>query len=164
MAGLIALVPEELVHQRRTFDGQYPTLHLRLMIQLRVLKQVDHRAGSAGSGLGSAVDDTAEPRVEHGTAAHGAGLQGDVELAALQPVIAQYMRCSPQRHDRRGGVVWSMARCGRGDDQAVFDNHRAHRHFARTGSILCLRQRSGHKVYVVHLLQKKERVTHCFRG
>ena len=105
--------------------------------------------------------------MEHGPAAHGARLDGDEQLAALQPVIAQYMRGSPQRHNLGmcGGVVSVNGPVAAGgDDQAVFDNNRAYRHFARTGSILCLRQRSGHKVYVVHLLQKKERVTHCFRG
>ena len=97
-------------------------------------------------------------RMQHGAAAHGAGLQRDIERAAIEPVVAQMLRRCAQRHDFRvcGGVV-PQHRCvaARGNHLAILDHHRPHRHFARQRCGLCLGQRLAHPVRV--LLQ-----LHCY--
>ncbi len=53
-----------------------------------MIEDGEHRPASAGFGIGSGKHKTVESRVNHGSGAHGAGLQRDIKRAAGEPVIA----------------------------------------------------------------------------
>jgi hypothetical protein len=64
---------------------------------------------------------------------HAAGFERHKEFAAIQPVIAQCLRCRPQRDDfcmgsRVVASYWLVA--ANGNHLAVFDDYCADRHFA----------------------------------
>ena len=82
--------------------------------------------------------------MEHRTAAHGAGLQRDVQLAAVQPVIAQGLRGGAQRSDFRvgGGIVAAHRGVSPDADHLpVANDHGPDGHFAggrgQTGLFQC---------------------------
>ena len=89
--------------------------------------------------------------MQHGTAAHGAGLQRHIQRAALKPVIAQ----SPSRFAQ--GQHLGMGRWVLGRERAVMtaaydlpvlDDHSPHRHLATGGGAARLLQRLVHEVLV----------------
>ena len=91
--------------------------------------------------------------MQHGTAAHGAGLQGDEQFAAVQPVVAQHLGRRTQGLDfgmRRGVVAVDRCVAAGGDGHAVLQHHRPHRHLARSRSQAGLGQGELHGVFVGH--------------
>ena len=96
--------------------------------------------------------------MQHGAAAHGAGLQGDVERAVLQPVVAQLLCCSAQSDDfsmRRRVVALHRSVAPGGNYLALAHHHGAHGHFAVLRRRTRLGQRQAHPVRigsVIHML------------
>ena len=92
--------------------------------------------------------------MHHRAAAHGAGLQGDVERAAVQPVVAQRFGSSPERDDlgmRRGVMPVDRRVAACGDHLALFDHNRAHRHLAGNHGKACLSQSRAHEDFMHRL-------------
>ncbi|MCY1170211.1 hypothetical protein D9M73_102740 [compost metagenome] len=94
-----AALAEKFLQQRGAFLSHDPALQFGLVVELGLGKQVDHRACSARFGVQRAKHHTLEPGMQHGAAAHGAGLQRDIQLAIIEPVIAQRTGGGAQRHD-----------------------------------------------------------------
>ena len=90
--------------------------------------------------------------MQHGAAAHGARLQGNVERAVAQPVVAKRLGPGAQRGDLGvgSGVVLRHRRiAARGQHFATAHQHRAHGHFAHCGGSARLRQGELHEMFVV---------------
>ena len=122
------------------------------MVDFGVAKQVEHRTRRARLGVGRAVHHAREPGMQHGAAAHGAGLQRHVEAAAVQPVVAQALRRCAQGHDLgmgRGVVALHGGVAAGGDDLAVPDHDGAHGHLTSAGGGVRLGQGQAHPVRVV---------------
>ena len=156
---------EEVLQHGTTGIGQHAAHHGGLVVELRLGKQVDDRTHRAGAGLRGTKHHPLQAGVQHGTTAHGAGLQRDKQLTTVQPVVAQHLRGRTQRNDfgMGGGVVAGEGGVAAGgDDHAVLHHHRAHRHFTRSCSRVGQRQRLCHKNCVgTHLLLIQELSAHA---
>ena len=73
-----SLGPEKVFEQLTAFIGQHATRDLGLVVQLLVVKQVEHRARHPSARVGCTKHHAVHTGVQHGTAAHGAGLQRHV--------------------------------------------------------------------------------------
>ena len=161
----VAPLGEKILQQRGALGCQHPALNLRLVVQLRLGKQIDHRPRCAGFWICRAIHHALEPRLQHGPAAHGAGLQRDEQLAAIQPVVAQRFCSRTQGDDlgmRRGVVLLQWRIAAGGDDLAVLHHHRAHRHFARCSRRTGLRQCGGHGVLIRQEGLRRRPVQRCW--
>ena len=54
-----------------------------------MIEHREHRSGRARLGIGGGEDQAIDARMDHGSSAHGTRLEGDVESAAVEPVIAE---------------------------------------------------------------------------
>ena len=147
---------KEVRHQGRAFPGQHAARHLRVVVDLRQRKHVQHRSGRARARLGRAIDHAAQARMQHGAAAHGARLQGHIERAIVQPVVAQARgRVAQRQHLGMGrGVALGDGRIAAlADDGAVLDDDGAHGHLARLGGGTRQFQGGAHPGLVVGLRQ-----------
>ncbi len=138
---------EEAAQQRAALLRQNAALDARMVVQCRLREQVHHRTRRAGLGVGGAVHHPVQPGVQHGAAAHGAGLQRHVQRAAVEPVVAQAPGRGPQRHDLRmcRGIVAGDGRIAAPCYQfAAADHHRAHGNLAARGGLCRFLQRDPH--------------------
>src|ERR1019366_10023935 len=69
------------------------------MVELRVVEDGKHRTGGACLGIGGGKDEAVESGVNHGSGAHGAGLQRDIKSAILEAVGAHGGSGGAHRHD-----------------------------------------------------------------
>ncbi len=148
---LRAALAKEIAQQAGAFGLQQTALQQRVVVELALRKQVEHRSGSAGFGVGGAENHTPQARVQHGTAAHGAGLEGDEQFAVVEPVVSQRLRCRPQRLHLgvRGRVVPAPRGVVAGADHpALMHHHRTHRHLTQRRTQPGLRQRQPHEIGV----------------
>ena len=155
---LLAAGAEELGQQRPAFLRQHPALHLGVVVEQGLGKQIHHRSGRAGLGVCCAVHHARQPRVQERTAAHGTGLQRHIERAVLQPVVAQLLRRRPQSDDF--GMGCGVVPCHRGvaasgNQLVATHQHGAHRHLACLRCSLRLRQSQAHPVLILHKV-------HCY--
>ena len=83
--GLVVGAPgfEELLEDGRALPRQHPALHCGLVVDGRHGKQIEQRARRPCPAVSSAIDHAGQARMQQGATAHGAGLQGDEELAAV---------------------------------------------------------------------------------
>ena len=141
--------PEKGLKLQSRFGRQNAALNRGLVVQLAVLKQVQHRSGSPGARIGSPENHPFEPRVQYRAAAHGARLQRHKELAPVQPVVAQGQRRGAQGCDFsvRAGVVTPDGRVAAAGNQfPAFYDHRADGHLALGRSQPRLLQGQTHPV------------------
>ena len=89
---LAAPLAGKLAQHQAAFIGQNTALTLRLMVELRLRKQIDHRARCARLGIRRAEHHARQTRMQHGSGAHGAWLQRHIQSATIEPVIAQSLR------------------------------------------------------------------------
>ena len=139
------------MHQRTGLLCQHTASHAGLVVELRLCKQIDDRAGGAGFGLGCAKHHTLKPRMEHGATAHGAGFQRDIQRAAVKPIIAHHLGGGTQGHDFSVGR-WVVA-INRGvaagcNHHAGPHDDRADRYFARCGRQARFGQRQRHEIFI----------------
>ena len=123
-----------------------------MVIELRIGKQVDHRASRSGARLGSPPHHAGHACVQDGPGAHGAGLQRHIERAVFQPVVAHMLRRIAQRlYFCMGAGVVQPHRpiASPANDEPPPHHNRPHRHFASLGSRLRLLQGNPHPVRVV---------------
>ena len=152
LALLGTLVLKKSFQQMGAVRCQHAALHLCLVVQTRVAKQIHHRTRSAGFGFRRAKHHPAHAGVEQRAAAHGAGLQRDIQRAVAQAVIAHGAgTCAQRVHFGMGGGVEAGQRrvAAGGDHLARAHQHCAHGHFAGCSSGLCLRQRQLHEGFVL---------------
>ena len=150
--GVHSLGLEKVFEQLTARLSQHTTGDLRLVVQLGMVKQVEHRARHPGARVRCTKHHAVHPGVQQGAAAHGAGLQRHIERAAVQAVIAQHPGRFAQRHHfgmRRGVVADDRGIAARRNHSAVFDHHRAHGHFACCASLAGLLQGQAHPVRVL---------------
>jgi hypothetical protein len=143
---------EKRLQQGGALLGPHTALHHRLVIQPGLSKEVHHRPGCAGLGVGRTKDHALEPGVQHRAAAHGAGFQRHVQGAAVEPVVAQVLGGRAQGRDLGvcGGVVLRDRCISTGaDHDAVLHHDRAHRHLAGRGRGAGLLQGKAHERGVV---------------
>ena len=121
------------------------------MVEARFIEQgpgADHRAGA---GLPGGKDDRGDAGMDQRAAAHGAGLEGDVENAAGQAVIAALRCCRAQRIDlcvrRRVGAA-DLGIGALTDDAPILDQHRADGHLTARRRLPGQLQGSRHGVAV----------------
>ena len=148
--GAPALLEEGLQH-RGALLRQHPALHQRAMVQPRFGEEIEHRTGCTGLGIGRAVHDARQPRMQHCPRAHRARFQRDEQLAAIEPVVAERCGTGAQRVDlgMRARIVLCDRRVAACRDQlAVLDQHSADGHFACLGGKLRLGERERHPVRV----------------
>ena len=105
----LAPVAEEIAQQFRGFFRANSLLHLHLVVELRVVEHREHRAAGAGLGIGGGEDQAVEAGVNHGSGAHGAGFERDVERAAREPIVAERRGRRAQGDDFRVGCGIDIA-------------------------------------------------------
>ena len=122
-----------------------------LVVQRLIGKHIQHRSCSPRFRLACTKHHTLETRMQRGPAAHGARLQGHIQSAVVQPVVAQSLCCSTHSIDlgmRRGVVACQRYVVRSGNHLPCPDHHSPHRHFACLGSSMCLAQGQLHETYV----------------
>ena len=133
------------------FGREHAALDLGLVVELGVGKHVDDRPGRTGARVRGTKNHAFQPRVQHGTAAHGAGLQGDKQFTSIESVIAK--GCGGGTHRQNFGVGAGVV-CGNrrvaaaGNELAVFDHHGAHRNLPLLRGQARLVQRQAHPVRI----------------
>jgi len=104
-----------------------------LVIEFGMSEDFETRADGAALGVVGAVDEARDAGLDHGTGAHGARFDGDVESGTGEAVVFKDMRGSTHDNNLRvgGGVaVANGAIAGAGEDLAVMHQDGADRHFA----------------------------------
>jgi hypothetical protein len=132
------------------------------VVQARLGKEIEHRSGRAGLGVGRAEHHAREPRMQHGTGAHRAGLERHEQLAAVEPVVAERGGGGAQGVDfgMRTRVVLRHGRVAAGgDDLPVLHQHRADRHLAGFARPACLGQGQRHPARVVGLRRQRAQLS-----
>src|SRR5476649_80927 len=79
ISGSCPLPGEKIAQQRGAFFSPDPGGDTGMVIEPGLGEQVDHAAAGAGLGVGCAVDQARDTRMQHGAYAHHAGFQGDVK-------------------------------------------------------------------------------------
>jgi len=124
-------------------------IDVRLMVAGRLLEPAGPVLDGAALGVVGAVIDPADAGEADGGGAHGAGFQGNIEIAIRQTRFAQFRRGSADGEDfgmggRVGILLGTIAGGGQDQAGAAVDHHRAHRHFAALGRSLGLGKGAGH--------------------
>src|SRR5450759_2309011 len=144
-------IPEERLDLLAAFVLEHAPGHLDVVIERRMFERTDGRLDRAGLGLGRAVDEPRDPRVDHRPHAHLAGLDRHIQRRAGQSIVARLLPRLPQRDDLRvrrrivqaDGLVESPAQ-----DLAVHDEDRTDRHFTAFMPLPRELQRRAHVLFV----------------
>ena len=148
---LLALRLEKILQQGAGFFGPHPARGLGLVVELRMVKQIQHRARRAGFRLCGTPHDTFQPRMQHRARTHGARLQGHIQGAIVQAVIAQFFSSCAQGQDL--GMGAGVVQTDRGVVRlrhhfTVLHHHRAHRHLPGFTGCLGLLQGQAHEIVI----------------
>ncbi|MCX6556571.1 MAG: hypothetical protein NTW95_03935 [Candidatus Aminicenantes bacterium] len=103
-------------------------------------------------GIAGAVEQPGDARLHHGAVAHHAGLERDVQLAAIQAVFGGFFPGPAHGHDLGMGagiVLPDRFVVAAADDLPFPDQHGAYRHFAPRFGPDGLEQRFFHEVNLV---------------
>ena len=122
--------PRKTLQQRPRLPAKTPCGTVVWWFKTRFGKKVDDAAAGAGFRIGRAVDEARDARVKHGAGAHGARLEGHVELAAAQTIVPEPLRSVAQCADFGVGsriVTRDRAVVALTDDLAVFHDDCADR-------------------------------------
>src|SRR5579885_250054 len=92
---------EEGAHERARALRLDAAGHRDAVVQTRVGVECVQRLDRTALGIGAAVDEPADPRLDRRPHAHRTGLDGDVEDGTRQPVIPGRARRRPQRQHLR---------------------------------------------------------------
>src|ERR1700689_1104402 len=98
-----------------------------------MIQDLHYRLYGARLGIVRAIDQARDPRVHHGSGAHGAGYDGDEEFAIRETMIADDGAGLAQGHDLgmgRGIAGSDVAVPAAADDFSVAYDDRADGHFA----------------------------------
>jgi hypothetical protein len=121
------------------------------MIELRMVKHLQHGVNRAGFGVFSAVDEPPDTRVGDGAGTHRARLEGHIKITIEQPVVTNGLPGLAERQDlrvRRGVVSAERAVASPAYDTRVADDDSADGHFAQGECTFCLAQGFCHPEFV----------------
>ncbi len=79
---------EEALEQRRGFFGQHTRLNFDAVVPVGTFQQAQAGGDRAALRVGRALDQPTDARLHQRPDAHGAGLEGNVEVAVSQAVVA----------------------------------------------------------------------------
>jgi hypothetical protein len=149
--GLVSLppLPEEVLEQAAAGFGQDALHDLDPVVVPRVIQELIEGTDRAGLGIAGAEGQRADPGVQAGSGAHGAGLQGGDQDRAGQAVVAQGPRRLAQSHDLRvgGGIVGAQRLIeAAAHDSPLERDHGADRHLPQTTCPRRLAQGFPHEV------------------
>lgn len=80
---------EEVCQHGAALLGEQTGVYLDAMVEAGVVQDEQRAAAGACLGVRGGVDEATHPGMEDGGGAHRARLQGDVEIAAEKPVVAE---------------------------------------------------------------------------
>ena len=153
----LPLLFEKILQQAARLPCPDTTLMHRLVIQSRLIKEVDDRTSRTRFRLQSAPHHPLHASLQQGTRAHGAGFQRHVKRAIVQTVIAQLGCGLTQGQDL--GMGTGVVHANRGVVRlsqylTMAHDHRAHGHFTCRLCQASLVQCQLHEVIVcgVHAL------------
>jgi hypothetical protein len=118
---------------------------------LRVIENGEAGADGATFCIVGSVNEPRNAGLNHRAAAHGAGLDGDVERRAGQAVVLEHFCGCAQSHDfgvRCGVAIGNCAIAGASDDAVVEDENSADWDFASLGGLVSLGKGGGHEFAV----------------
>lgn len=148
IGGKSAAGGEEILEQGCGFFGEDAGDNFDTMVEAGIAQEGEAGADSAGFGIVCAVDEAGDARLNHGTGAHGAGLDGDVEVGAEEAVSSDRV-CGFAEHDNfgvRGGVaIRDRAVAGARDDSSKGDDDGADGDFAGEGGLAGLVEGGAHE-------------------
>src|SRR4051794_20880703 len=124
---------EKLLEQRRRFGLAYGRINLRHVVAGRLRKEPHAGIHRAALGIGRAVIEPADPGERNSACAHGAGLQGDIEVAIDQPLGPDGLGRLPDRQNFgmcRRIAVGQRPIAGGGDHLVTPDDDAPDRNFA----------------------------------
>ena len=137
------------------------------MVQPWMIENFEDRAGSARLGVERADDQASQPGVNHGSGAHGARFERDVEMAIGEPVVAERAGRLAQGDDlgvSRGIDVSQYTILPRGNDLILEDDDSANRHLSRIRGECRLFKCTAKVALVVrifHLVRIRYRAAHA---
>ena len=118
------------------------------MVEARVVGHLIQAADRTGLRVGGSEHHPPDPAVHDGPGAHGARLEGDVEVAVVEAPVPHSSRCIAQREHlgMRRGVAGEFAFVvAGGDDVPVAHHDRADRHVAVRLGTASLVERLQHR-------------------
>lgn len=143
---------KELLQHCGAFFLQKACLYDDLMVELIVLQYVQKSAPAAGLKARRADNDPVDPRLHEGSRAHLAGLESDIEGAALEaPVTDLPVRLSDRRDlgVGEGSVVGVPSVITSSDDLSVLYDDGADRDFSERQGFLSLFERGFHILDII---------------
>jgi hypothetical protein len=123
------------------------------MIQLWIGEHAEAGARGAAFRIIRAVNETSNSGLDHGSSAHNAGLEGNVESGAVKPVVADLLSGVAQGDDfrmRSRVLVTDRAIACAGNHVALEDQSGADRDFAAFRSGASFFERYLHELKVGH--------------
>ena len=130
------------------FLFENPPGDLAVVIEGRLLEEVEETTGRASPGIAATKDDPPDAAVDDGPGAHGTGLFGDEQIAVGQtPVAPGFLRLRQCEHLGMGGRVAQRLDLvvGAGDDPALPHDHRPDGDLPGEVGFLRLAQRLAHQ-------------------
>lgn len=140
-----------MAKQRGGVFGEDAASNGRAMIHGGIIENREAGANRAAFGIVCTIDEAIDASLQHGSGAHRAGLDGDVDGHPCEAVIAQSRRGRPQGHylGVRGGIAAADgAVAGARDDLSSLGDHATNRHFSAPRSEAGLGQRQSHAFFV----------------
>ncbi len=122
--------------------------HLHLVVEPGMIQHFEHRSGGTGFGIVRAVDEPCKARVDHGSGAHRARLQGDVQFTFEQAIVADGLSGSAHGDDlsmRSRIDIAEHAILAARHDGATDHRHRPNGDLPRMGGGLGLGERRTHQ-------------------
>src|SRR5258708_37892133 len=116
-----------------------------------MVHHLHHRTHRACFGIAGAVYEALHAGVHHGASTHGAGLDGDVDLASCEAMVSEFQASRSQRHDfRMGGRVKieDIPITGLGDHLTLTDHDCSYRDFTVGSALAGQLDRMPHPPFV----------------
>jgi hypothetical protein len=126
-------IPEKILQQLGAFFREHTRNDFHLMIQRRVIQHLQNRFHRACLRISSSVNQARYSSLDQRTCAHGAWLNGDVELTLEQPMISNTRARIPQGDDLsvRTGVSVGQVTVAPATDNFVTQHYNSpYRHLA----------------------------------
>ena len=142
---------EKIAQQICALVSQQATADFGVVIEPGLGKQVDHTAACAGLWIRGTKYDSRYAGMHHGSSAHRAWFERDIETGAGQAVVAKTLRSRPQcanfsvsrRIMMRNGRIAAFT-----DDLAIKDHHGTDRHFSLRAASAGKFQRPPHAPFI----------------
>ncbi len=147
-------------------SSQHAATHFNFVIERGVVENMHGGMHGAGFGVLGAVYQCPDAGVNHGSGAHGAGLDGHEKIAVCQPVISDCRSGFTQSHDFcvSGGIgVSQVAVESAADDLTFMHYHGAYRYFSYIECSLTRAERLLHPQFVGFRTSAVSHEEYCMR-